>query len=158
MWNALNNFKIEVRAWIPEENKMIYSDHDPEDYGLDGVYFWGFNTFGNLALFEVMDTANDGDPYIEREVKEAVIMPCIQLDIQQPFEIGKRNEVYVGDFVYFDSGYDKGVGIVEFNNDDYQPQFCLVYNYGNILDFSHGITKVIGNVYENPELFNKGLI
>jgi hypothetical protein len=64
MWNALNNFKIEVRAWIPEENKMIYSDHDPEDYGL----------------------------------------------------------------------------------------------YGNILDFSHCITKVIGNVYENPELFNKGLI
>lgn len=158
MYEELNNFKINVRAWIPEENKMIYSDHDPADYNLKGVYFWKFNNLGNLALFEVMDTANDGDPYTEREVKEAVIMPCIQLDIDQPLKYGSRNNVYVGDFVYFDSGYEQSVGIVEYNTDDYTPQFCIVYNYGNIVDFSHGITKVIGNVFENTELFDESLV
>jgi uncharacterized protein YkvS len=154
----LNNFKIAVRAWIPKENKMIYSDHDPADYELEGVYFWQFNKFGNLALFEVMDTANEGDPYIEREVKEAVIMPCIQLDIQPPLEIGKRDEVYVGDIIYFDDGYEKAYGIVEYNTDDYQPQFCMVYNYGNIIDFSHGLTKVVGNVFENWDLLDESLV
>lgn len=158
MWNELNNFKINVRAWIPEEGKMIYSFNDPADYDLKGVYFWKFNEHGNLALYEVMDTANDGDPYIESEVKNAVIMPCIQLDIGQKIEIGKINDVYVGDFIYFDSGYEQAVGIVEYNTDDYTPQFCIVYNYGNILDFSPNITKVIGNVFENPELFDESLV
>lgn len=67
-------------------------------------------------------------------------------------------EIYEGDFIYFDSGYEQEIGIVEYNTDDYCPQFCIVYNYGNILDFSHRITKVVGNVFENPEYFNEGLI
>lgn len=122
------------------------------DYDPEGIYYWQFNKSGNLALFEVMDTANDGDPYIEREVKEAVIMPCIQL------EIGSNQEIYVGDFIEFDNGYEHGIGIVEYNTDDYLPQFCIVYNYGNILDFSHGTTNVIGNVFENEELFDESLV
>jgi hypothetical protein len=80
-------------------------------------------------------------------------MPCIQLDCG-------CHGVYVGDFVSFQHGFGEEyqLGIVEYNTDDYTPQFCIGYDYGNHTDFSHRKIKVVGNVFENEELFNKSLV
>lgn len=140
MWNGLNNFKIQVRAWIPEENMMIYSGSR-----LIGTnYSFIFNNYGNLVVL------NNCTRTI---VHSATVMPCIQLDCG-------CHEIYVGDFVDFQSefGDEYQRGIVEYNTDDYTPQFCICYDYGNITDFSHRKIKVIGNVFENEELFDEGLI
>lgn len=149
----LNNLKIKVRAWIPEENKMIYSDHEIVDYELEGVYFWQFNKFGNLALFKLMDTANNGDPHIEIEVKEAVVMPYVNKDDT------KMNSIFCGDIVCFeDWEQKKQTGVVEYSTDDEVCGFCIVYDFGNIMDFNVNRLKVIGNVYENWNLLDESLV
>lgn len=129
--------EIKFRFWNQEDNKMIYNAEETYDYGASGVPIMEEN-FGTLLK------SKEGE----------FIMQYVGLQDKN----GK--EVYEGDII---------CKIVEYNRQTYEcwyeviyeeTGFCLkllnsyaVVNAGIIVSFPYGAFYVIGNIYENPELW-----
>lgn len=122
------------RAWH-EENKMMYYSHRPD--GSDNP-LWSWDVAFRKDWHDGKGLVDTG----------AVKMEWIGLKDKSH----DKKEIYEGDIVSFmDSEFNKRVGKVVYDCDDYLPCFCIEWEDGN-LEENFETAVVIGNEFENPEL------
>ena len=140
--------EFKFRAWDIKHEKMFYSDYHNEN---DNRYRFNFDENGRL-VFEVYEfSVIDGLVY-ERWVTLDNTMQYTGLkDVN-----GK--EIYEGDIVVIVDSIGTHVCEVKFSNGCFVSveigDSCEVCLREDIDNFPH---TVIGNIYENPELFKGGI-
>lgn len=138
----MRNFKF--RAWNNKNKKMIYSY---EVYP-KSKYKFDFDIFSNFK-FELMEmTERANVTYPDGEETFIELYEKVESSIMQYTGLKDVNgkEIYEGDIVDY---YKDELGVVKFVSG------CFVIDSKNYMDnFLElmGHIKVIGNIYENPEL------
>lgn len=141
---------IKCRAWF--EDKMIYSDC------AIGEYEFTFDHDGEM-VFNVWNdeihklTTNGDTTYSGWDLYTKDIMFYIGFNDKNNVEIYKK------DIVQFTAFGRIVYGVVEWDIDDGLPGFVIVDTDGSgtIWSFLYDDLKVIGNIYNNPDLLELGL-
>jgi uncharacterized phage protein (TIGR01671 family) len=140
--------EIKFRVWVKEESKMIYLDDKENDVEIN---FLSNITSNHKTYWEVNTKVSDHlhahmTQYFDSRDNDNVLMQYTGLKDEN----GK--EIYEGDIVFRDILREDEIYVVEYNPSDagYNP-FCVAGEF----DDEYILTKhsrVIGNIYENPEL------
>lgn len=148
--------EIKLRFWDEENNCMVYQDKNglyPNSfYKIECDLFTGFQ----FKLFRLSKLNQFSEALNRFEEVESVKMQYTGLkDLN-------GTEVYEGDIVEFIHSGEKHISKIyykhlkgyyfkfKYNNDDYLYEFNI-----SDLDVKHRETKVIGNIYKNPELLEE---
>lgn len=141
---------IKTRFWLPLSEYMLYSKNQDRE----AEYFISFDLFENkfcVAFFDPAIAKIEGGEIVETE--GWVPEPSIQMLWTGKLD-RNNNEIYAGDLVRTPAG--RLCKVVWFDS----PEFCgWDLNAINSAGYPpHGWSdlKVVGNVYENPELIVEG--
>lgn len=136
--------EIKFRAWDHQDEIMIYSDDEFDNY-----FFEPHNDDGILRAYRIYDTYDSsGAP--GRSIEEIEVMQYTGLKDKN----GK--EIYEGDIVKWDVNDITRTAPVYY--DERQASFWMGRDKdsGHLVlnDWMRGEFEIIGNIYENPELIN----
>lgn len=147
---------IKFRAWLKAENKMLYQ----ESWGvvnsdLDSVEFDKrfFTCFDRLYSVVVADWGLGAD-----QPDSEIIAQDGKFELMQYTGLKDKNgkEIYEGDIVQ-DHRKDTRFKVIFDITDDGSGFYGLdLTEMGYGINLRNSSVRVIGNIYENPELINKG--
>jgi len=135
--------EIKFRAWLPDFTGMIYSD-DGESMDNMDAHFGLDDAFVKVYTIGWID---DDRECISEVYKDAVVMQYTDLHDKD------GEEIYEGDIVKSINGL---VGKIIFENGSYVLEYhdagLINITLYSLNHYDKGVTEVIGNIYENPEL------
>ena len=124
--------KIKFRVWNKRTNNWVDGCGRHENSSLDGVNLFGETILLGAFMNEVsLDELND----------------CVALQYTG-LKDKNGHEIFEGDIVLGSMGRKH---IVEYKENQ-NARFCFTDIDGKDFSFAHSFSKVIGNIYENPEL------
>lgn len=152
MFNT-NRFKF--RAWLIDQEKMVNVSEIYLSYNQDDLDYYGERF---IAYFKDQNCA--------KYKKQKGYSSRRNTYLMQSTGIIDSNDklIFEGDIVEYGDNIDSGIYIVKYHSDNEYPAFDLYHHEEEYNLISHAIIeldcfiKVIGNIYENPNILNRNNI